>query len=141
MLKHLKWWWDETKLRRTYEPDLAKLRKGGKREEYDSLDSEYAYYRRELAEERRLYYQRRLMNKAYKLYIPVPQFTAESKDDMWERGVTRGEFLLTNKALTELSRAILEDRKARRDFALGWVSPFTGIIGTVIGFLLAKLSN
>ena len=140
MLKQLKWLREERKLRRSYEPDLEKLKKQGKRDEFDALESEYAYYRQELEEKQRLYNQRRLMNKAHKLYIPVPQFTADSEDNIWERGVM-GQFLLTNKSLSELNRAVREELKARRDFALGWVSPFSGIIGTVVGFLLARLSN
>lgn len=138
MLKKLKWRWKKMKLRRTYQPDLKELEKTGKREDHDRLDAEYGYFLQELREEQRLYTQQQLIKKASQLYISAPPYM---EGDFWKQGGTQPQLLLTDKAMNEMNRQIREELKARRDFMLGWISPFTGIIGTLVGFLLGRLSN
>ncbi|MGD9851671.1 MAG: hypothetical protein AB7T38_10405 [Nitrospirales bacterium] len=136
MFEEIKFVWAEWKLERTFRPHFALAKKGG--EDVQSLENEYAYELACLREEQRLQYQKQLLRKARRLFIQIPKYTEKSGD--WEKsGVLHGYMLLTDKAIKQLRNDIREEVKNKREIVLGWIVPFSGIIGTIVGFLLAQL--
>jgi hypothetical protein len=136
MFEEIKFRWRERKLDRTYGPLLAKEQKGS--DAYAELNAQYAEEQMELSEERRLHFQQKLLGQARRLFLPVPPYRRDSEN--WEEANRLyGHYFLTEKAIKEIRKDIREERKARREMLFGWISPMSGIIGTVVGYLLGKL--
>ena len=91
-----------------------------------------------LEDERRNEDQRQLMRKARRLYIPIPDYKSDSGD--WEdsRYLYNYKFL-TEKAIKTMRADIREELRGRREMILGWVAPFSGIIGTLVGSVIGYI--
>lgn len=120
------------KLRRLYKPYFAAARSS---EELDQLrakrDSEYC----PLDEERRVGLQAKLLRRARRLLIPNPAEHAENREPSQ---VAPNRYLLTHKAVYNLSLEIRKAKKMRQELWLGWLpllTALTGLVGTATGFL------
>ena len=102
----------------------------------------------ELEEEWQYLDQETLLRKARHLWISLPPRVArnvledDKDDEYWEGLPLTNQWILKPKGLRQIRTEIREERKARRDYILGWISPFVGIIsalvGAVVGYFLGS---
>jgi hypothetical protein len=84
---------------------------------------------------------RQLSRMAERLNIPLPPqgrgfFKSPYHDESWERLPITQTVVLKPEALRKLRAEVREELKARRDYVLGWITPFVSIIGVILGALL-----
>jgi hypothetical protein len=113
---------------------------------YATADLEIALL--EFAEGRTYRHSALLVWQAQRLHVPVPPRPKrppeddDGTDEYWEALPVSNEWVLKPKGIREVRNEIREEKKARRDYILGWISPFVGIIaaivGAVVGFLLGR---
>jgi hypothetical protein len=96
----------------------------------------------EVQERRQLLTHLRLQRDAVRFHIPLPELSPdvtrppEFRDANWERLKITQSFSLRPEALRKLRAEIREERRARWDYLLGWVTPFVSIAGVVVGAIL-----
>ena len=111
-----------------------------RRELGKNLNERVEWELRCLEDGRRFREQRRLAKKAEKLFLRVPPFTA-ADSEYWYRSTNTGIWLWTDETINQVRQSIRIEMTTRRDYALRWVTPFVGIIGVMVGFLLSELAR
>jgi hypothetical protein len=76
----------------------------------------------------------RLVRVAQSLDLPIPLRTEPS--DHWYRSSTLGSWSLTNLGITELRKAIRQEKRERREVWLSW----TGMVVSVLSLVVAILA-
>ncbi len=95
----------------------------------DSLLQEFE----RMEESRHFLRQQRLMARAYRLNIGMPD--SMRNRESWILGKQSGLTLISLSVLEILETRIREELRQRRDLILGWIAPISGIVGTLIGTL------
>lgn len=79
---------------------------------------------------------------AYRLLIPVPEFTIEGGD--WIESESQpGKYHLTPEALHKLRASIRREKKERREGSLiwlAWLAALTGFVGALTGLLVIYIT-
>lgn len=79
-----------------------------------------------------------LEKTALRLILPIPDI---SDNKMWRTCNHIGNInVLTTLGISELRTSIRNERKAKRDVFISWITVLTGLIGTIIG-LISVLNN
>lgn len=74
--------------------------------------------------------------QASRLLIPLPPLNADDDPDgCWERNHQLGNLVLTRKGIFQIRSAIRDEKSARRDSILVWVTPVLGVIGAITGLV------
>jgi hypothetical protein len=127
------------KLHETLDPKIQTANKEKKGHEYESLLSEYfmeSNIIRDMPDSMRT---ERLVRRARKLGISVPPQPSHEnldEDEYWEANPVSGSFYLTEKAFSELTRAIRKEEIERLEYQMRWVSRvFAPIVGLAIGLI------
>jgi len=119
-------------------------------DEINEATNNYALDILECQEDREYLHHRRLREKAESYFISLLERTAKDFDKSgdvdsdkywrWLSGTDR--WVLRPKGIRQVRSEIREEQKARRDYWLGWFTPFANIISTVLaavlGFLLGR---
>jgi hypothetical protein len=141
-LELLRLWRAEVKSRRHEHRLLAKFRaRDASKDEIKSLREEYAVEQLQLAEDRAYLYHRALEEKAGRLSIPLPErkvrnMHSDDEDEFWKPLFVTDRWILNRKGVRLVRQEIREELKARREHILGWITPFIGILSTVLGTLV-----
>lgn len=134
-LTGLRLWRKEHKLKREYRELRKKIGSNKASMEQEMELDELNCGLIEIEEERYYLYHQSLVHKANKLFLPVPPYTGRVDDDMWDQLPITGYHVLSQKGIKDLRNQLREELKARREWILGWIAPFVGIVGTLLGFL------
>ena len=122
---------------RGYKKALARARaQRADHEKRQELHSEWADDYHMLEEEYEAIYSRRLVRKAIRLRVPVPDRpygAIENEDENWRHGHLLGEWYLKPEGIKKVKTEIRAEREARR----AWVNLLIGVIGTLAGLLAA----
>ena len=97
-----------------------------------------------LHEDRAYLYHRQLTKHAARLFISLPprhvdDMFGDEVDEFWEPLQLSERWVLNMKGIRQVRSEIREERKARRDYLLSWISPFIGILGVIIGAVAGYL--
>jgi len=98
-------------------------------------DSEFVKSWRTFVENKRLLDQMRLLRRAVKYNIPIPTGQV-GPDGPWELGSEAKWILLKDEPFIAFRESVRRETELRRTQIVGWVAPFSGIVGTVVGALL-----
>ncbi len=140
-------WRSERKLRREHLRQIEQAKKDGTQDGLGELDAEYQWNLALIADERRLSNQERVIRKAQGIGLQIPwrsvtAIQTEAEDENWYRGVN-AEWLLRDRAFTDLRREIRREQKEKIELFSPWVSLLIGLFGSiasVLGALLAWLA-
>lgn len=106
------------------------------RDKLQELHSEWADDYQMLEEEYEAIYSRRLVRKAIRLRVRVPDRpygTEDREDENWRQGRFLGEWCLKPEGEKKVKAEIRAEREARR----AWVNVLIGVIGTLAGLIAA----
>ena len=97
-----------------------------------------------LHEDRAYLYHRELAKQAARLFISLPprhvdDMFGDEIDEFWEPLQLSERWVLNMKGIRHVRSEIREERKARRDYLLSWITPFIGILGVIIGAVAGYL--
>lgn len=77
-----------------------------------------------------------LCEQASILQVPLPAWKSEDEQDgSWERTYQLQNWVLTRKGMAEVRAAIREEKAARHEVFLSWVTPLIGLIGALTGLI------
>ena len=119
-------------------------------DEINEATNNYALDILECQEDREYLHHRRLREKAESYFISLLERTAKDfdksgdvdSDKYWRSLSGTDRWVLRPKGIRQVRSEIREEQKARRDYWLGWFTPFANIISTVLaavlGFLLGR---
>lgn len=128
----------QNRIRKLYQPDLARARKEKDREREQSLAGEMFFetdlVENELAKLQHTY----LTTQASRLLIPLPEF--KLTDGKWRELPHIGGYALTADALFHLAREVRQERRERVELAFLWPSALVGLVGGVAGLVSAFVS-
>ena len=131
----------EAKLRRKlkknaeyYQPRLKQARAEGMQEIVQDLEHEYFDSHVWIEENWHHQDESKLIRKARRLLIPIPS-KIDEREAWSERSPVTDYQFLTAIARRKLWDAIREERNARRDTVVGWITPLIGIIGALTGLV------
>ena len=99
----------------------------------ERLDAEWALERLRIDEEQQGIVTERLRKAADRLLIPLPVISS----DHWERGPQTGIWYLTSEGAAKVRRALHEERKRRQEIWLPWLAVVVGLLGALIGLVVA----
>ena len=128
----------EREIRRDF-PDRIKLaRAAGDKATAASLEHDYQFNLRDIAESRLNRTQQKIIRKARRLMIPVPEKDIDKildhlEDDNWYYGAT--EVLLKDEAMLKLRREVRAEQKERFESYARWIMLIIGLIGTTTGLI------
>lgn len=134
----------EKSINQTYNKLLDEARNSRDNNEIKSLEHSRDFELRIIQEDRESLYTLKLLKKASRLKVPVPEHYDENKNktDYWKQG-SFGSIYLTKKGIKRLREEIREEEKwyiEKRAHYIKWVTALTGIIGTLTG-LIAIILN
>ncbi len=132
---------ESKRLEEKYHPLLEAAKKEKDQLEYQNLLSEY-FFERDFNDEPEVIRTERLVKRARKLGIPVPQKPSPDSDDAdedenWILNRTSWNWYLTGKAALDLRREIRREEGENLQQKTRWV---TQVIIPVVGALMALLS-
>jgi len=109
-----------------------------------SLEHEYQFNLRDIAESRLNRTQQKIIRKARRFMIPVPpqdivKILDDREDDNWYYGAT--EVLLKDEALLKLRREVRAEQKERFDSYARWITLIIGLVGGTTGLISVLLRN
>ena len=81
-------------------------------------------------------------DRAYLYHRPprqVKDMFGDEIDEFWEPLQLSDRWVLNMKGMRQVRSEIRAERRARRDYVLGWISPFIGILGVIIGAVAGYL--
>ena len=116
-------------------------------DEIDEATSEYGAEMAECQEDREYLDHRRLSDTAERYSISLPERTAKDfqeggdveSDEYWRWLPITDRWVLRPRGIRQLRTEIREEQRARRDYWLGWFTPFASIISTVLAAVLGYL--
>jgi hypothetical protein len=119
--------------RKHYDKLIAEAKKRGpKKDEIPMLEAEFFAVYDEYKEDIGTLVTQRLLRKARKLMLPIPELGDEN---LWERCQFSNRSNLTEKGIAELRATIRREQKETREMYLPWVAAFTGLVGAITGLL------
>ena len=129
MIRRLRLWWRRRTVDRRFRPLIGRARAERNHEKARDLLREYSTERELIEEEWHWLYQRKLIRRARRLFIPIPV------GDAWEESPVSGDRFLTGSATKALRQQIREELKARREMLVAWVAPLATVLGSLIGLV------
>jgi hypothetical protein len=139
----LKLWVEERRVQRDMRKAIAELEACGKSEHEVWMGiGEHTHAQDEVNERRRYLNHEYLVKRARRLSISPPlikwkdMVVGDERDSNWERLTLTRVWVLQPEATRRLRSEVREELKARRDYALGWLTPFLGLISTLAGVIL-----
>lgn len=122
-------------LRKAYEEAEAKKLKGDEFEQYTGQAwNEYSWSSDALEDE----HHARLIRRAYRLRVPIPQRTKGSTD--WEESKT-GRWRLTEGAAHKLRQSVAEEIETRQRPWLNWASVAISVLSLIVAILALGIAQ
>ena len=132
-----------TLLDSSYVKDISEAKKQDDYQKIQTLKEERDFEICLIDEEIDEYRTRKLLKKARRLMLSIPQAprNGESKDENghWYEGQYTGGRYLTNEGMRALRRAIHQERKEQFDLWFSLLAALTGFLGTLIGLVVVVL--
>jgi hypothetical protein len=138
-------WWDERQAQKEFLVKLEEAKKKGDKDRVEELNYQYWWDLEEIRAHRRFLMQEKALRKAERLGLPIPVQEAEkirsgAEDENWYFCAPAGEWLLKDKALTDLRREIRKEKKEKIDLFMPPVSLLIALFGSVASVLGALLA-
>ncbi|HZP43967.1 MAG TPA: hypothetical protein VFD84_20990 [Candidatus Binatia bacterium] len=115
------------RLRAAFDRDIHEARRQKKpHDDIESLQSQADFETSMIDDEMAVLVSRCLATTARRLFLPIPQ-------GGWVQSRSIYQSYLTREAMTELRDAIARERRLRRENALAWIAPLTGLVGALTG--------
>ena len=127
---------------RGYRKAIARARaEGADHEKRQEIHSEWADDYHTLEEEYEAIYSRRLVRRAIRLRVPVPDYprNEEREDEHWRQGHMLGEWYLKPVGVKEVKAEIRAEQRARTEYLVQWLTLFIGLIGAATGLVAVIL--
>lgn len=125
------------KTNKIYSTLINKAKKAKKpQDEIESLISEMFMETGTIEEEINSLISRKWVQKAEKLYLPVPSYGDEG---CWQTGDYTQRRFLTPNGIRQIRSLTREEISAQRKIMLDWFIPVIGVIGAVTGLLAVIL--
>lgn len=137
--------WSEGRIQKEFLANLEKAKKKGEKDRVEELNYQHWWDLEEIRAQRRLLMQEKAIRKAEHLCLPIPgqepeKIRSGAEDENWYFCAPAGEWLLKDKALTDLRREIKREQKEKIDLFTPWVSLLIGLFGSVASVLGALLA-
>jgi hypothetical protein len=121
---------------RLYRKLIASEKRRNNQNKLQELYSDWGYESDLIEEELKLVETRRLVNKARRLLLPVPDIpTGKEEDGKWIRGPDSGRWYLKPEGFSEIRALIRGECKERREALMAWATIIIGIIGALTGLV------
>jgi hypothetical protein len=121
---------------RLYRKLVTEAERRGDQTKVQELYSEWSLDSGLVEEELQQIFTARLVKKARRLLLPVPETpTSDLEDEYWKRGKHFQRWYLTPIGFSKLRGLIRAEQKERREALQVWAAIVTGILGTLIGLV------
>jgi hypothetical protein len=125
---------DETN--RLYRRVIAEAERKNDPDKLNNLYSEWHSESAPIEEELLEIQTRRLVNKARRMLLPVPDIPMnEPEDENWIRGTSTRGWHLKAEGVTHVRAAIRAESKERREALIAWATLIIGILGALTGLV------
>lgn len=107
-------------------------------DEMDMLRSDWEMEYRTLEEEYETIFSRRLLKKAIRLRVPVPEYPVGDgvyENENWRRALYTGTWYLRTEGIRRLRAEIRAELKARSERRQALLTPLTGLVGALTGLV------
>ena len=121
---------------RLYRELIAEAEKTKTPDKIQDLYGEWSLDSALIEEELRQLETRRLVNRAHRLLLPVPEIpVGKTEDDNWIRGTHLRVWYLKPEGFSRMRALIRAETKERREAFVTWATLIIGIIGALIGLV------